>query len=160
MIPLRSRTVTHGRNMAGARALLRAAPYAVLEGAAAAVLLLVGGAGSLTALQTASIATAAPFSLVMVAACVAMLRAFRYDLATTPRLLHVSTPDLLPAHRRHDVSATMAGLVSVRTIAPADWEIHPATGELSITEPTDPLAEDEPSSDSAVPARKTTDDSR
>ncbi len=118
--------------------------WSVLEGVAAAVLLLVGGAGSLTALQTASIATAAPFSLVMVAACVAMLRAFRYDLATTPRLLHVTAPDLPASHRRHDVSATMAGLVAVRAIAPADWEIHPATGELSISEPIDPLADAEP----------------
>ncbi|MEH3128838.1 MAG: BCCT family transporter [Mycolicibacterium neoaurum] len=117
--------------------------WSVLEGVAAAVLLLVGGAGSLTALQTASIATAAPFSLVMVAACVAMLRAFRYDLATTPRLLHVTAPDLPASHRRHDVSATMAGLVAVRTITPADWEIHPATGELSISEPIDPLADGE-----------------
>lgn len=135
--------------------------WAVLEGVAAAVLLLAGGAGSLTALQTASIATAAPFSIVMVAACVAMLRAFRYDLATTPRLLHVSAPDLLPAHRRHDVSATMAGLVSVRTITPADWEIHPTTGELSITEPTDPLADGESSTDSeSEPAQHVSDELR
>ncbi|NKR80756.1 BCCT family transporter [Rhodococcus hoagii] len=48
--------------------------WSVLEGVAAAVLLLVGGAGSLTALQTASIATAVPFSIVMVLACVSMLK--------------------------------------------------------------------------------------
>ncbi|MDZ4232425.1 MAG: BCCT family transporter, partial [Dietzia sp.] len=86
--------------------------WAFLEGLAAAVLLLVGGAGSLTALQTASIATAVPFSLVMVAACVSMIRAFRYDLATTPRLLRVSVPDRMSATQRHDVSATLAGLVA------------------------------------------------
>lgn len=65
--------------------------WAVLEGVAAAVLLLVGGAGSLTALQTASIVTAVPFSIIMVLACVSMLKAFRYELATTPRYLRVST---------------------------------------------------------------------
>ena len=113
--------------------------WAVLEGVAAAVLLLVGGAGSLTALQTASIATAVPFSLVMVAACVAMLRAFRYDLASTPQLLHLSTPEDLPPHRRHDVSATLSGLVAVRALAPGDYEVHPTTGEVTIAEPVDPL---------------------
>ncbi|WP_201409112.1 BCCT family transporter, partial [Mycobacterium paraintracellulare] len=45
--------------------------WAVLEGVAAAVLLLIGGAGSLTALRTAAIATALPFSIVMVVACYA-----------------------------------------------------------------------------------------
>ena len=123
--------------------------WAVLEGVAAGVLLLAGGAGSLTALQTASIATAAPFSIVMVAACVAMLRAFRYDLATTPRLLHVSAPEELPAGRRRDVSATLAGLIAVRAVAPGDCEVHPATGELTITEPVDPLQESALSGDRA-----------
>ena len=65
--------------------------WSVLEGVAAAVLLLVGGSGSLTALQTASIATAVPFSIVLVLACVSMLKAFRYDVATTPRYLRVSS---------------------------------------------------------------------
>ena len=65
--------------------------WTTLEGVAAAVLLLIGGAGSLTALQTASIATAVPFSIIMVLACVSMLKAFRYDVATTPRYLRVTT---------------------------------------------------------------------
>ncbi|MEZ0360031.1 BCCT family transporter [Mycobacterium sp. SA01] len=119
--------------------------WATLEGVAAAVLLLVGGAGSLTALQTASIATALPFSLVMVAACVAMIRAFRYDLATTPRLLHVSAPDQLAdeltadGDRRRDVSATLAGLVAVRAIPIDTCEVHEQTGALTINDPIDPL---------------------
>ncbi len=113
--------------------------WAALEGVAAAVLLVVGGAGSLTALQTASIATAVPFSLVMVAACVSILRAFRYDLATQSRLLHVSAPDLVTTPQRHDVSATLAGLVAVRNVPPDSCVVHPATGELTITEPVDPL---------------------
>lgn len=120
--------------------------WATLEGVAAAVLLLAGGAGSLTALQTASIATALPFSLVMVAACVAMVRAFRYDLATTPRLMHVSAPEQLAVEltgdekERHDVSATLAGLVAVRTIPVDTCEIHETTGALTIKDPVDPLA--------------------
>ncbi|MCH9702491.1 MAG: BCCT family transporter [Actinomycetia bacterium] len=113
--------------------------WAALEGVAAAVLLVVGGAGSLTALQTASIATAVPFSLVMVAACVSVLRAFRYDLATQSRLLRVSAPEVTTTPQRHDVSATLAGLVVVRNVAPDSCVVHPTTGELTITEPVDPL---------------------
>ena len=112
--------------------------WAVMEGVAAAVLLVVGGSGSLTALQTASIATAVPFSLVMVAACVSMFRAFRYDLATSSRLMHVSAPDGIPP-QRHDVTATLAGLVAVRSVHPESCVLHPTTGELTITEPVDPL---------------------
>jgi choline/glycine/proline betaine transport protein len=98
--------------------------WSVLEGVAAAVLLLIGGAGSLTALQTASIATAVPFSIIMVLACVSMLKAFRYELATMPRYLQVSTrattngdgtgrgvDSSTPLSRRGSgVSATLAGL--------------------------------------------------
>lgn len=64
---------------------------ASLEGVAAAVLLLVGGSASLTALQTVSIATAVPFSIVLVLACVSLYRAFRYEVAVMPRYLRVST---------------------------------------------------------------------
>lgn len=115
--------------------------WSIMEGVAAAVLLIVGGAGSLTALQTASIATAVPFSVIMVLACVAMIRAFHYELATRPRLLHVSTPEDIPAgeHSLRDASATLAGLVQVRHVAPGDYEISPDTGELIIAEPVDPL---------------------
>jgi len=114
--------------------------WATLEGVAAAVLLVVGGSGSLTALQTASIATAVPFSLVMVGACVAMFRAFRYEVATTPRLLEISAaPAATNGQRRHDVSATLAGLVSVRTIDADDFTIHPTTGEVTLVNPVDPL---------------------
>src|SRR5699024_5625170 len=51
--------------------------WAVLEGVAAAVLLVVGGDAALTALQTLAVSTAAPFSVILVLACVAMYRAFR-----------------------------------------------------------------------------------
>src|SRR5699024_7958189 len=55
--------------------------WAVLEGVAAAVLLVVGGDAALTALQTLAVSTAAPFSVILVLACVAMYRAFRHDVA-------------------------------------------------------------------------------
>ncbi len=122
--------------------------WATLEGVVAAVLLLVGGTGSMMALQTASIAAALPLSLVMVAACVAMVRAFRYDLATSPRLLHVSGADQLAREltngngSRREVSATLAGLVAVRTIPIDTVEMHEQTGALTITDPVDPLGPD------------------
>ncbi len=106
--------------------------WSILEGVAAAVLLLVGGAGSLTALQTASIATAVPFSVIMVLACVSMLKAFRYELATTPRYLQVSTrvagngdgdgdgsesEESLHRARRQGISATLSGLATIGPVA-------------------------------------------
>ncbi|WP_460866978.1 BCCT family transporter [Rhodococcus aerolatus] len=111
--------------------------WATLEGVAAAVLLLVGGSASLTALQTVSIATAVPFSIVLVLACVSLYRAFRYEVAVMPRYLRVSTTrgeeeqvhdgeggaaaagqsgpgtagtDAPAPGRRREVSATFAGL--------------------------------------------------
>jgi len=102
--------------------------WAVLQGVAAAVLLLIGGTSSLTALQTMSIATAVPFSIVLVLACVSMLKAFRYDVATTPRYLRVTaTPDVgedepeaapvSPAARKRvsaGISSTFSGLAPSR----------------------------------------------
>ena len=52
--------------------------WALLEGAVAAVLL-VAGAGGLEALQTAAITTALPFSLIMILACVGLVRALYVD---------------------------------------------------------------------------------
>ncbi|BBX53193.1 hypothetical protein MPOR_42190 [Mycolicibacterium poriferae] len=95
----------------------------------------------------------------MVAACVAMLRAFRYDLATTPQFLKVSAPGELSTvsggngtnggHRangdngRHDVSATLAGLVAVHRIDVDTVTVHETTGEVTVEEPVDPLADSE-----------------
>lgn len=100
--------------------------WASLQGVAAAVLLLVGGTSSLTALQTMSIATAVPFSIVMVLACISLLRAFHYDVAVRPRYVQLSTTEPVEGsadtadmsaaqHHRHrrarqPVSATFAGL--------------------------------------------------
>jgi choline/glycine/proline betaine transport protein len=52
--------------------------WALLEGAVAAVLL-VAGAGGLEALQTAAITTALPFSVIMILACVGLVRALYVD---------------------------------------------------------------------------------
>ncbi len=103
--------------------------WSVVEGVAAAVLLLIGGSGSLTALQTMSIATAVPFSIIMVLACIAMLKAFHYDVATTPRYVRVQvregggavTTETTAAPRggrqgRPGISATLAGLVPQRSL--------------------------------------------
>ena len=59
--------------------------WAVPEGVAAAVLLVVGGSAALNALQTLSISTAAPFSIILLLACISLTRAFRHDVATMPR---------------------------------------------------------------------------
>ncbi|GAA4283408.1 BCCT family transporter [Brevibacterium daeguense] len=56
--------------------------FALLEGALAIGLLLAGGLG---ALQAAAIATALPFSLVLLAMCVATLRSLSYDQAKRDR---------------------------------------------------------------------------
>ncbi|MGV0794187.1 BCCT family transporter [Mycolicibacterium sp. XJ1819] len=118
--------------------------WSLLEGVAAAMLLVIGGAGSLTALQTASIATAAPFSVVMVLACFSLLRAFHYEVATRPRLLHVSPPDGLDGERgpRRTVSATLAGLVEVRQLERGGFEVDEDTGTLTLQ--PDPIGEYEP----------------
>ena len=104
--------------------------WAVLEGVVAAVLLVFGGNAALTALQTLSISTAAPFSVILVLACLALLRAFRYEVSMMPSHIEVVTgrsteagavPDAVPdaevppslrtrlEHMR-GASATLAGL--------------------------------------------------
>lgn len=70
--------------------------WAILEGVAAAVLLVAGGSAALVALQTASIVTAAPFSVVMVLACFALLKALHYEAAHSPQFFAI-THDLSEA---------------------------------------------------------------
>ncbi|MGI8540794.1 MAG: BCCT family transporter [Rubrobacteraceae bacterium] len=53
--------------------------WAILEGAVAAVLLLVGGAAALTSLQAASIAAGLPLCLVLIGMCFALIKAFQQD---------------------------------------------------------------------------------
>lgn len=89
--------------------------WALLEGIAAAVLLLVGGSASLTALQTVSIATAVPFSIVMVLACIALLKAFRYEVATMPRYVRVRRTATPEAWRTAEYEDADAGSTSPHT---------------------------------------------
>jgi len=104
--------------------------WVVIAAGAAGVLLVVGGEEALKALQTASIATAVPFSIIMVLACIALLRAFHFEVASTPRYVRARvasatemTPEALaqaaaaesPGRRgllgrRREVSSTFAGL--------------------------------------------------
>ncbi|MBY6538020.1 BCCT family transporter [Rhodococcus sp. BP-349] len=138
--------------------------WTVLEGVAAAVLLLIGGSGSLTALQTASIATAVPFSIIMVLACVSLLKAFRYEVATTPSYVRITpagdaltvdgaTPTRRP--ERGGISTTFAGLspskdglstpsglLAVQSVPQSRLQIDPDTGAVQYSEhdePVDPL---------------------
>lgn len=53
--------------------------WALTEGAVAAVLLLTGGAGGLQALQTASITTALPLTVLMILLCFSLHKALRQD---------------------------------------------------------------------------------
>ncbi|MBY6414250.1 BCCT family transporter [Rhodococcus sp. BP-252] len=133
--------------------------WSVLEGIVAAVLLLIGGAGSLTALQTMSIATAVPFSVVLVLACVSLLKAFRYDVATTPRYVRVTQTNTASENgngsgngaaakrpRGGGISSTFSGLVpstaglatptngamvlAVHEVPTEALEVHPETGAV------------------------------
>ncbi|MGW2340395.1 BCCT family transporter [Streptomyces sp. NPDC001661] len=70
--------------------------WSVLEGAVAAVLLL-AGSGGLVALQTASITTALPFSVVMIVMCYGLVRALYADDRRLP-LDRVTLTD--PKHER------------------------------------------------------------
>ncbi|WP_313823875.1 BCCT family transporter, partial [Citricoccus sp.] len=83
--------------------------WALLEGVAAAVLLVVGGDAALTALQTLSIATAAPFSIIMVLTCVSLLRAFRHEIATMPNYMEVINTSDAPAAGAEDVEYRNSG---------------------------------------------------
>ncbi len=104
--------------------------WVAIAAGVAGVLLVVGGSEALTALQTASIATAVPFSIIMVLACLALLRAFHFEVASTPRYVRArvaSASDMTPEalaqaaaaggssrrgllRRRREVSSTFAGL--------------------------------------------------
>ncbi|QFG68342.1 BCCT family transporter [Ornithinimicrobium pratense] len=98
--------------------------WTILEGAVAAALLVVGGSVALTALQTLSISTALPFSLILALACLSLLRAFRHEVATMPHYIEVlSQPPRggaaeqprpstgwRPGRQLGGVSATLAGM--------------------------------------------------
>ena len=66
--------------------------WSVLEGAVAAILLIAGGSVALTFLQTLSVSTAAPFSVILVLACVSLAKAFRHEVAVMPSYVQVISP--------------------------------------------------------------------
>ncbi len=132
--------------------------WSVLEGISAAVLLIAGGSAALLALQTASIITAVPISLVLVLACVSLIRAFRYEVAKTPQYFEVvggidglapEPRDVAPMKEAASATSTLAGLsddlepnlpayestdplVTVRSINPAAIEFDEHTGSPEI----------------------------
>lgn len=84
--------------------------WAILEGVAAAVLLVVGGGAALTALQTVAVSTAAPFSVILVLACLSLYRAFRHDVARMPEYIQVisAAPGTAETAERPDAPAAEA----------------------------------------------------
>jgi choline/glycine/proline betaine transport protein len=142
--------------------------WSVLEGVAAAVLLVIGGSAALTALQTIAISTAAPFSVILVLACISLLKSFRHEVATLPHYMEVlpaeagPRPEGIPApswrgrlQGIRDFSATFAGLpgdmrpadqsnsqpiVSYRQIDPGNMTMDPETGRFHLEREPDPLA--------------------
>lgn len=144
--------------------------WSFMEGLAAAVLLVVGGGAALTALQTLSISTAAPFSVILVLACFSLLKAFRYDVATLPNYMQVierpkpvvepempfSTRVRQELRGMRRISTTFGGLppdeprapqdgeptiISFRHLSPGDMAFDPETGDPRLVDDgTDPLA--------------------
>jgi choline/glycine/proline betaine transport protein len=117
--------------------------WAVLEGVAAGVLLIAGGSASLVALQTASIMTAVPISIIMALACVSLIRAFRFDLAARTEFAQiVAGPTDLEPSESDPPSEAATRVVAVHKLDQSQVDLHPRTGEISRTEneePQDPL---------------------
>lgn len=144
--------------------------WGCLEGVAAAVLLVVGGSVALTALQTMAISTAAPFSVILVLACVSLLRAFRHEVAAMPSFIQLlpqtqqaERPAAAPAAsgaRRGGgfgaLSTTLDGfaptsngefpesesqIISYRSLSNSAVAFDPATGDPQVVDVVeDPLA--------------------
>ncbi len=131
--------------------------WAVLEGLAAAVLLIAGGSAALLALQTAAIATAVPVSIVLALACFALLRALRYEVSTTASYLRIvgSSADLpieTSAGTEVDAAAVIPSakgdepeyIVAFHHLSAAAVDVDPETGAIELAEEPygeDPLAD-------------------
>jgi choline/glycine/proline betaine transport protein len=123
--------------------------WAVLEGLAAAVLLIAGGSAALLALQTAAIVTAAPISIVMAIACVSLLKALRYEVSTTPSYLRIvgGSEDLPlevePSGNGNEPTDSEM-IVAFHDLSPAVVDFDPETGVVQLIEHPhgeDPLAD-------------------
>ena len=130
--------------------------WSLLEGVAAGVLLIAGGSAALIALQTASILTAVPISIIMAIAMISLLRAFRYEIAMRTDFVRivggpeeVSQP--VTEESGDEVSKTVGSesgdtetelVVAITDLRPGVVDLHRTTGKLSFTEdptPSDPL---------------------
>ncbi|WP_019815899.1 BCCT family transporter [Saccharomonospora saliphila] len=81
--------------------------WSVLLGMAAALLLLAGGEAALTVLQVSSIAGAVPLSVVYALTVLALVRMFRYEVATMPRYVRIrpqATPSALVSTARRQAA--------------------------------------------------------
>ncbi|MCH9815760.1 MAG: BCCT family transporter [Actinomycetia bacterium] len=127
--------------------------WSLLEGVAAGVLLIAGGSAALIALQTASILTAVPISIIMAVACISLLRAFRYELAMRTDFVRiVGGPEEVsqpaPEEDEADSSGSDAAaedtelVVAITDLRPGVVDLHRTTGKLTFTDdptPIDPL---------------------
>ncbi|HRO31623.1 BCCT family transporter [Citricoccus sp.] len=89
--------------------------WSVLVGVAAAALLVAGGDVAMTALQTLAVSTAAPFSVILVIACISLLRAFRHETLSMPQHIEV----ILPEGEAAAQTLRTAGAVAPAGAAPA-----------------------------------------
>ena len=130
--------------------------WSLLEGVAAGVLLIAGGSAALIALQTASILTAVPISIIMAVAMISLLRAFRYELAMRTDFVRIVggpeqvsqpvTEESGDGAGTADTTEAGAGetelVVAITDLRPGVVDLHRTTGKLTFTEdptPSDPL---------------------
>ena len=112
--------------------------WAVLEGAVAGVLILLGG---LDALQTAAIATGGPFAAVLVIMAFSLLKSLRMDRRSMEgRPPPGSTRKVYPARKSDDAEAppTTGGSGATGPASPP----HPAARRIPLASPLDPSGAD------------------
>jgi choline/glycine/proline betaine transport protein len=109
---------------------------------------LAGGSAALIALQTAAIVTAVPVSIVMGVAAISLLRAFRFEVATTANYLRiVGSSDAIPLEVGRVVVDGQPGedpamVVAFHSLRPTSVEVDENTGTVQLVpEPygVDPL---------------------
>lgn len=115
--------------------------WTAVLGIVAAVLLVAGGAGSLAALQTAAVATAAPISILMTLSAWALWKALRFDAATQAQWVHMA--ETAPVAGRRTFATSMSGLYTLREVPRTALQTDPATGALTAPTPEDPCGDAE-----------------
>ena len=107
--------------------------WALLVGAAAALLLMAGGEAALTVLQVSSLAGAAPLSIVYVLAMVSLWRMFRLEVATMPRYVRIrsqATPSALVSAARENADSEREVRRSLRELVKAQNVGAPGRGDI------------------------------